>query len=74
MTNAFLTPAMRLCVLLIYEALVKVDNVIVRATQAQNTYKLAHTVCTLAIEIILSFRSPYLGDYKQSLRDLQLQY
>lgn len=27
------------CVLLIYEALVKVDNVIVRATPAQNTYK-----------------------------------
>lgn len=52
------------CILLIYEVVVKVDNVIVRATGIK--HKLAHSVCTLAIEIILSFRSPYSIDYKLS--------
>lgn len=38
-------------------------------------HKLAHSICTLAIEIILSFRSPYFVHCNSALRALfQLQY
>lgn len=50
------------CVL-IYEAVVKVDNVIVRTNPARiYTCMLTCVQHSIAIEIILSFRSPYFVD------------
>lgn len=58
------TPNYACVCFLIYEVVVKVDNVIVR-TNPPRIRTLAPTlhVCTVLTEAILSFRSPYFVDY-----------